>query len=159
MIKEINIKVKLSGDDIQIPYYKNIGDSGFDLRSGICTYVEFGKITKIPTGLYFELPDQNETFPFTLEMQIRPRSGLAAKEGIMVVNGPGTIDNIYRGEIIVLLTKCKNDDKKFFINKGERIAQAVICPVFCSNIINFIKVDELNETERGDRGFGSSGLK
>ena len=99
----------------------------------------------VPTGLFFEIPEG-------YEVQVRPRSGLAAKNGVTVLNTPGTIDSDYRGEIKVILINLGTED--FTINNGDRIAQMIIAPVIQAS---FIKVESLSETERGSGGFGSTG--
>jgi len=134
-----------------LPEYATEGSSGMDLRANLEKPYELkaGKMAIIPTGLFFEIP-------LSLEMQIRPRSGLAAKHGITVLNSPGTIDSDYRGEIKVILINHGEED--FIINHGERIAQAVIAPVIFKEMVKINKVDELtSETNRGDGGFGSTG--
>lgn len=167
--KKLNIKIKNTNKNVKLPTpsFSKPFDSGIDLRSNHMAFIKNGVITQIHTGLYIELPDPKETFPFVLEMQIRPRSGLAFKQGIIVANTPGTIDNQYRGEIIVLLTKLKYTSKEekiltykldeYLINVGDRIAQAVIVPVLSTNILNIVDVDGLNKTIRGEDGFGSTG--
>jgi len=160
---KFNIKIKnMSG--FELPNYSKPFDSGIDLRSIHMAHIKPGEITPINTGLYIELPSPEETYPFVMEMQIRPRSGMAAKHGITVVNAPGTIDNQYRGEIIVLLTKLKYENRpdvnnQYLINVGDRIAQAVLVPVFSANVINISQVDDVNKTERDADGFGSTGTK
>ena len=99
----------------------------------------------IPTGLFFEIPEG-------FEIQVRARSGLAIKNGIACVNSPGTIDSDYRGEVKVILINLGSED--FVINNGDRIAQLVVSPV---TIGNFVKADFLEDSERGDGGFGSTG--
>lgn len=134
-----------------LPAYETDGASGMDLRANLETPVTLlsGKIAIIPTGIFVEIP-------LSLEIQIRPRSGLAAKHGITVLNSPGTIDSDYRGEIKVILINHGEND--FVINHGERIAQAVIAPVMFKSIVTLNKVDELNsDTNRGTGGFGSTG--
>ena len=132
---------------VNIPEYKTNGSSGLDLEA----FLEKDLILKsnqtviVPTGLSIAL-DQN------LEIQIRPRSGLAAKNNITVLNTPGTIDSDYRGEIKVILINLGNDD--FVIKNGDRIAQMVISPVIKTE---FEIVDELPNTVRGLGGFGSTG--
>ena len=132
---------------VNIPEYKTIGSSGLDLEA----FLEKDLIVKsnqtiiVPTGLSIAI-DQN------LEIQIRPRSGLAAKNNITVLNTPGTIDSDYRGEIKVILINLGNDD--FVIKNGDRIAQMVISPVIKTE---FEIVDELPNTLRGLGGFGSTG--
>ncbi|MCI5605844.1 MAG: dUTP diphosphatase, partial [Spirochaetia bacterium] len=108
--------------------------------------IGIGKTAMIPTGLFFEIPEG-------YEVQVRPRSGLAAKNGITVLNTPGTIDSDYRGEIKVILINLGNKD--FVVNDKERIAQMVIAPVIQAG---FEITDSLSETERGTGGFGSTGV-
>jgi dUTP pyrophosphatase len=131
----------------KLPEYKTNGASGADICSTISTEIEPDNIAIIPTGLLPEIPEG-------YEIQIRPRSGLAAKYGITVLNTPGTIDSDYRGEIKVILINTGKD--KFVINKGDRIAQIVVAPVVQAQFVNKI---ELSETERGTDGFGSTGVK
>ncbi len=146
------------------PDYNKIEDSGFDLRvwiteeEGTNQYSKEPKITLKPlerrlihTGLYVELPPG-------YEMQIRPRSGMALKRGLSVLNTPGTIDSNYRGEIGIIAINLSNED--IVIENAERIAQGVICPVLnkCKGV-QLIKVDKLHNTERGEQGFGDSGDK
>ena len=104
----------------------------------------------VPTGLYFELPEH-------LELQVRPRSGLAAKHGVTVLNSPGTVDSDYRGEVKVILINHGKDT--FTIQNGERVAQGVLSNAIGKTLVNFDKVDSLNETNRGEGGFGSTGIK
>lgn len=135
------------------PAYQTDGSSGFDLRANLDENVvlEAHKTAIIPTGLYFEIPPN-------FEIQVRPRSGLAAKHGITVLNSPGTIDADYRGELKVILINHSDDD--FVIQNGERIAQAVIATVTAKPIVNLRRVDSIDEnTERGAGGFGSTGTK
>ena len=148
------LKLKYSNKSTnQDPEYATDGASGFDLRANLdkSIYLEVGHRSIIPTGLYFELPDN-------FEMQIRPRSGLAAKNGVTVLNSPGTIDTDYRGEIKVILINLGQED--FTINHGDRIAQAVIAQVTAKNYLILKKIDEVEtKTERGSGGFGSTGIK
>lgn len=135
------------------PEYATDGSSGFDLRANLTEPITLGPLerTLVPTGLFFEiLPN--------LEIQVRPRSGLAAKNGVTVLNTPGTVDADYRGEIKVILINLSNEP--FTINHGERIAQAVIMPIVPKIAIEFKQVEEFTtETERGSGGFGSTGLQ
>ena len=134
------------------PQYATEGSSGFDLRANLSEplVIKIGKRAIVPTGLFFELPEN-------FEMQIRPRSGLAAKNGVTVLNTPGTIDNDYRGEIKVILINLGEED--FTINNGDRIAQGVLAPVYGKDIINFVKVSEVStDTTRSAGGFGSTGV-
>lgn len=135
------------------PEYATQGASGFDLRANIggsgMINLPVNRRVVVSTGLFFEIPDN-------FEIQLRPRSGLAAKNGVTVLNTPGTIDADYRGEIKVILINLGQED--FMINHGDRIAQAVIAPVTAKNVINLTKVNEItNTTERGSNGFGSTG--
>tara|TARA_R110000868_G_scaffold373168_1_gene637103 strand:+ start:7367 stop:7990 length:624 start_codon:yes stop_codon:yes gene_type:complete len=126
--------------------------SGFDLRADLpkdkTIVLDIGEYTMIPTGLYFEIPEG-------FEIQVRPRSGLAAKHGVTVLNSPGTIDSDYRGEIKVILIN--HGTKPFTVENGERIAQGVISGVMGKKMITFDSVEELSDTERGEGGFGSTG--
>lgn len=135
------------------PEYATIGSSGFDLRANLpngSISLEHAEIRVVPTGLFFELPEN-------FELQIRPRSGLAAKNGITVLNSPGTIDSDYRGEIKIILI---NHGSVFTIEHGDRIAQGIIASVINKNIINLEQISELAiKTERSSNGFGSTGLK
>jgi dUTP pyrophosphatase len=136
------------------PRYETSGSAGFDLRADLDSDVVIspkGGIAIIPTGLYFELPSN-------FEMQIRPRSGLAAKHGVTVLNSPGTIDSDYRGEIKVILIN--HGDFYFTVSHGDRIAQGVIASVINNNIFNLNQVDEISDdTQRSSGGFGSTGIK
>ncbi len=131
-----------------VPEYQTLGSAGAD----VCALIDKPVCLKpgmrhmIPTGLRFEIP-------LGYEIQMRPRSGLAAKHGISCVNSPGTIDSDYRGEVKVILINLGQED--FIINNGDRIGQVVLAPVFQAN---FTIVDELSNTERGAGGFGSTGV-
>jgi dUTP pyrophosphatase len=142
----INIKIKKLSSEAVLPKYQTKGSVGFDLHSIVDEVIPSGKTTLISTGLAFELPDN-------YEIQIRPRSGLALKNSISVLNSPGTIDSDYRGEIKVLLINHGKND--FQIKKHNRIAQAIINKV---EIGNFIEVKNLKESERDAKGFGSTGI-
>ncbi len=145
---KINFKNESSNPD---PEYATSGSSGFDLRANLAQKltIPIGKRVMVPTGLYFELPEG-------LEIQVRPRSGLAAKNGVTVLNTPGTVDADYRGEVKVILINL--GDEPFEIKNGDRIAQAVVASVIGKNVVNMNKVKEINEnTERGAGGFGSTG--
>lgn len=135
------------------PSYFYEGDSGFDFRADLKEekiIVKSGGRKIIPTGLYFEVPRG-------YELQVRPRSGLAAKHGITVLNTPGTVDSNYRGEIKIILINLGDDD--FTVDNGDRIAQGVISSVL-DNVWGELKsVKSLGETNRQDSGFGSTGKK
>lgn len=133
------------------PAYATAGSSGFDFRANLSEpmTIKVGKVAMIPTGLYFELPEN-------FEIQVRPRSGLAAKNGVTVLNTPGTVDADYRGEIKIILINLGEED--FTVNHGDRIAQGVLASVTAKNIVNFAKLDEVSQnTERASGGFGSTG--
>ena len=143
------ILIKRLSNNIPLPKYETEGSSGMDLTANVNKFIEIqpGKSEIIPTGLALSIPKN-------YEIQIRPRSGLAAKNQISVLNTPGTIDEDYRGEIKVILINL--GEKKFKIEKGLRIAQMVVCPVIKAV---WKEVDVLEETERGLGGFGSTGTK
>ena len=143
------ILIKRLSKEVSLPKYETSGSSGMDLAAYINNNVnlEPGKSEIIPTGISVAIPEG-------FEIQIRPRSGLAAKNKISVLNTPGTIDADYRGEIKVILINLS--DKTFVIEKGFRIAQMVVCPIIQAQLE---EVDELSETIRGEGGFGSTGTK
>ena len=145
-VKYIN---KSTNEDPKFAYE---GDSGFDLRADISEPIVLNPLKRVlvPTGLYFELEKGTE-------IQVRPRSGLAIKNGITVLNSPGTVDSHYRGEVKIPLINLGEDP--FTIQKGDRIAQAVIMPVFGEGKVILTKTDGINETVRGEGGFNSSGIK
>jgi dUTP pyrophosphatase len=133
----------------ELPNYETIASAGMDLRANILEPITLKSLerTIVKTGLFIELP-------IGYEAQVRPRSGLAAKNGVTVLNAPGTIDADYRGEIGVILVNLSNQD--FIIQNGERIAQLIIAK---HERANWIEVQELSETSRGEGGFGSTGVK
>jgi len=141
----MKLKIKKLNQNAQIPAYQTKEAAGFDLHSIEDTIINPGERKLIGTGLAFEIERG-------YEVQIRPRSGLAFKHGITVLNSPGTIDSDYRGEIKVLLINLGNEP--FEIKCGERIAQAVVAPVIQAEIE---EVENLSDTERGSGGFGSTG--
>lgn len=145
MIIDVKI-INTSNNDL--PTYSTPQSAGMDLRAYLTEPVTLmpGERKLIGTGLYIALPEGYEA-------QIRPRSGLALKNGITVLNAPGTIDADYRGEIKVILYNASNEE--FVVSSGERIAQMVIAK---HEKANFIEVTSLDETERGDGGFGHSGV-
>ena len=132
-----------------LPNYETIASAGMDLRANITESITLKPLGRaiIKTGLFIALP-------IGYEAQVRPRSGLSAKNGITVLNSPGTIDADYRGEIGVILVNLSNDD--FVIQNGERIAQMIIAK---HERAEWIEVQELTETSRGEGGFGSTGVK
>ena len=143
------ILIKKLSKDVPLPKYETDGSSGLDLAAYIDKNIEIkpGKSGVIPTGLSVAIPKN-------FEIQIRPRSGLAAKNQISVLNTPGTIDADYRGELKVILINLS--DKSFIVERGLRIAQMVLCPVAKAKLR---EVDTLEDTSRGSGGFGSTGVK
>ena len=143
------ILIKRLSKEVPLPKYETSGSSGMDLAANINANIDInpGKTAIIPTGLALSIPKG-------FEVQIRPRSGLAANQKISVLNTPGTIDADYRGEIKVILINLGQES--FKVEKGLRIAQMVVCPVVQAQLE---EVDDLNETERGEGGFGSTGTK
>ena len=143
------ILIKRLSKKVSLPKYETSGSSGMDLAANIDANINIdpGKTAIIPTGLALSIPKG-------FEVQIRPRSGLAAKQKISVLNTPGTIDADYRGEIKVILINLGQET--FKVEKGLRIAQMVVCPVVQAQLK---EVDDLDETERDKGGFGSTGTK
>ena len=143
------ILIKRLSKDVSLPKYETEGSSGLDLAANIDKQIKIspGKSQIIPTGLAVAIPKN-------FEIQIRPRSGLAAKNQISVLNTPGTIDADYRGELKVILINLS--DKVFVVEKGLRIAQMVLSPVIKAKLK---EVTELDNTDRGSGGFGSTGIK
>lgn len=144
MIEKVELKIKTE-KGVFIPEYKSEGASGFDICSNQVINTKDLSVFIVNTGLYFEIPEG-------YEVQIRSRSGLASK-GVCVANSPGTIDSDYRGEIKVILTNYFSS--VFTIHIGDRIAQGVLVPVVQAD---FVTVDELSDTVRGEKGFGSTGV-
>ena len=132
-----------------LPHYETIASAGMDLRANITEAITLKPLERaiVPTGIFMELP-------IGTEAQVRPRSGLAAKKGVTVLNAPGTIDADYRGEVGVILVNLSNED--FVIENGERIAQMVIAQ---HSQAQWQEVSELSSTDRGEGGFGSTGVK
>ena len=147
-MNKVDIKIIASKGAV-VPCYKTAGAAGADVCALLDENVllKKGQRTIIPTGLFFEIPQG-------YEIQVRPRSGLAAKNGVTVLNTPGTIDSDYRGEVKIILINLGDAD--FTVNNGDRIAQLIVAPV-TQGI--FVKTDKLDETERGAGGFGSTGVK
>ena len=143
----VKLLIKKLDKKVITPEYKTKGSSGMDLMANIkdAVFLKPGKSDIIPTGIAISIP-------VGYEIQIRPRSGLAAKKKITVLNAPGTIDADYRGEIKVIIINLGNEE--FKINPNDRIAQMVLCPVIKAELV---EVDELQNTKRGEGGFGSTG--
>jgi dUTP pyrophosphatase len=154
---EVNVKVKIKKlhPDVLIPTYATAGASGFDLVAIEEVELQPGETKLVKTGLSIEIP-------VGFELQIRPRSGLSLKTSLRVANSPGTVDSDYRGEICIIMTnasgyKSKGNTLEYVISKvkkGDRIAQGVICPVVQ---VELEVVEELDDTDRGAGGFGSTG--
>ena len=140
----MKLKIKNLSDN-PMPCYKNIGDAGMDICASEDKRIAPFNWKLVPTGIYLEIPEG-------YEVQVRSRSGLALKQGITVLNSPGTIDSGYRGEVGVILRN--HDHRAYDVRKGERIAQLVMAAVVTAEIE---EVAELTTTERGEGGFGSTG--
>jgi dUTP pyrophosphatase len=171
---KVNVKIKRLNEHATIPQYAREGDAGFDIVASEDVIIEPGETKLVPTGLAFELSPH-------YEMQLRPRSGISLKTKLRIANAPATIDSGYRGEVGVIVDNVASDDSwgvgnyigidgkgqtdidgyegkadTYIIRKGDRICQAVIAPV---EQAHFQVVDTLSETQRGEGGFGSSGVK
>ena len=145
---KIALKILPHGQGLDLPSYATIGSAGADLRAAVGTplVIQPGERVLVPTGIAMALPTNHEG-------QVRPRSGLAVKFGLTVLNAPGTIDADYRGEIMVPLINLGAEE--FVVEHGLRIAQLVVAPFHQAD---FHVVDDLDDTARGDGGFGSTGL-
>jgi len=149
MLKTKSIGVQLVHDDAKIPSYAYPSDSGFDLHSVEDLEIPpFGRIL-VPTGLSFDIKDG-------YEIQVRSKSGLAIKQGLMVLNSPGTVDNGYNGEIQVIVFNTNN--YIVTILKGMKVAQAVLCPVVNGKWVELVENNNVVGKDRGDNGFGSTGI-
>lgn len=149
---ESRMKIEIiNKSDLQDPEYKKEGDSGFDLRADIPNSILIAPFDRIlvPTGIHVNLPMGSE-------LQVRPRSGLAYKQGLTVLNTPGTVDYSYVDEIKVILINLSNEPQR--INRGDRVAQAVIMPVYSEHVCKLSIVGEF-ETTKNRGGFGSTGVK
>ena len=147
MMTPVNVHIKLLDPELPAPAYAKPGDGGADLRSRIDFDLEPGERALVPTGVAIALPEGYVGL-------VHPRSGLATKNGITIVNAPGTVDSGYRGELMVTLLNT-DKTKSFHVQRGDRIAQLVIQKY---EHATFTVVDELEQTERGSSGFGSSGI-
>ena len=149
MSKTKNIQIELLNEDTIFPEYAYPTDSGFDLYSTEeVKLTPFGRAL-VPTGLKL-------SFDIGYEIQVRPKSGLALKQGITVLNTPGTVDSGYNGEIMVIVFN--TNQTEFTIPKGMKIAQAVLCPVINGKYVNLQLVDKIENKDRGVNGFGSTGI-
>jgi len=147
------IKQKLTYEKIHPnavdPIYNYPSDSGFDLHSTLSANIApFGRAL-ISTGLKFSIPTG-------YEIQVRSKSGLALKQGLMVLNSPGTVDQGYTGEIKVIVFNTNKEE--YHIKPGDKVAQAVLCPVMCGEVVDLINVEKIEDGERSDKGFGSTGI-
>jgi dUTP pyrophosphatase len=149
MPETVPIKIKRLNEeysDIPLPLYSTSGSAGLDIRAAVEEIIiPAGELKLIPTNLSVEIPEG-------FEIQVRPRSGLAAKHGIAVLNSPGTIDSDYRGEIKIILMNLSRED--FKISRGDRIAQLFVSKVYKAE---FVVSEELVESQRGSGGFGHTG--
>lgn len=143
---QLKIKVEKTDENVVIPKYAHKGDSGFDLAANESVTLVPGETKLIATGLKFSIPEG-------YEIQIRPRSGMSAKTAFRVVNSPGTIDSNFVGEVKIIAQNTGH--RPIFIEKGDRVAQGVLCPVYEAVFVE----ETLNNTNRGSNGFGSSGIK
>lgn len=150
-MNKIPIKIKRlnQGNDLPLPAYESKGSSGMDIRADVKAPILLnpGEIKLIPTGFALSVP-------LGYEVQIRPRSGLALKHGVGLVNSPGTIDSDYRGEVGIIMTNW--GPEPFAIKRGDRIAQMIISRVFQADLV---ETDDLDDTSRGQGGFGHTGIK
>jgi dUTP pyrophosphatase len=150
-LEKISIKIKRQPNnrDLPLPGYETEGSSGMDIRAAVEAPVVLnaGEVRLVPAGFSMSIPHGYEA-------QIRPRSGLALRHGIGMVNSPGTIDSDYRGEVSIIMINW--GQAPFTINRGDRVAQMVICKVSRAELVN---VDSLDITKRGDGGFGHSGTR
>jgi len=148
--KTKTLKVELMNSDAKFPEYAYPSDSGFDLFSTEEVILQpFGRAL-VPTGIKLSIPEE-------FEIQVRPKSGLAINQGLTVLNTPGTVDSGYNGEIKVIIFNTNNISVS--IPKGTKIAQAVLSPVVNGKYVNLVQVNKVNDGDRGDNGFGSTGLK
>ena len=146
MSVEIQIKRLNHGAGLPLPSYESEGAAGMDICAAERMTLRSGRRALVATGFAFAIPDG-------YEVQVRPRSGLAIKHGISVLNTPGTVDSDYRGEVKVILANLGEED--FMLDRGDRIAQIIVAPVQQANIT---EVEELDDTARGAGGFGSTGV-
>ena len=149
LTKKATLKFTKINEDAVTPKYNYDSDSGFDLHSTEDIVVDGLGRALVSTGLRFDIPMGHE-------IQVRPKSGLALKEGLTVLNTPGTVDAGYDGEVKVIIYN--TNSQSYQIKKGQKIAQAVLCPVLNGKFVTLHEVIELNEKERGSNGFGSTGI-
>lgn len=145
---QVKVVVLAHGKDLDLPTYETTGSAGMDLRAAIDEPIRLNPMERalVPNGIKIALPQGYEA-------QVRPRSGLAVKHGVTVLNTPGTVDSDYRGELKTTIINLGSEP--FLINRGDRIAQMIVAPVIQAEMI---EIDSLDETERGEGGFGSTGV-
>jgi dUTP pyrophosphatase len=148
-VPKVQMKIKLTHEDAVLPKFAYDTDSGVDLYSVDEHVIQPMGRQLIPTGIVIDVPENHE-------IQIRSKSRLALNQGLFVLNSPGTVDQGYTGEIKVILFNTNKED--FIIKKGMKIAQAVLCPVVCGKWIDIVKVSEVENKNRSNNGFGSTGL-
>ncbi|PIQ10045.1 MAG: dUTP diphosphatase [Ignavibacteriales bacterium CG18_big_fil_WC_8_21_14_2_50_31_20] len=151
-MNRVKLKIKRISDkynDISLPNYATKGSAGMDIRAAIDDklIINSGEIKLVPTNLIFEIPEG-------YEIQVRPRSGLALKHGIGLLNSPGTIDSDYRGEVGIIMNNISKEN--FVVKRGDRIAQIVLTQFYKAEIL---EVESISESQRGDGGFGHTGKK
>ena len=146
---KMNVRYSTSNNEFTEPSYAYPTDSGFDLHSTEELYIESFDRILVPTGLHFDIPEG-------YEIQVRSKSGLALKQGLMVLNSPGTVDQGYTGEVKVIIFNTSKE--KIKIEKGQKIAQAVFSPVVSGKWVNLVKVNNIEDKDRSDKGFGSTGI-
>jgi dUTP pyrophosphatase len=146
---KLDVGYEMLDEDVKSPSYAYETDSGFDLFSTIDTVLEPLERALIPTGLKIDIPEN-------YEVQVRTKSGLAFNRGLMVLNSPGTVDQGYTGEIKVILFNASSEQNK--IEKGMKIAQAVVCPVINGKWVNLVRKEKVESKDRNENGFGSTGV-
>jgi dUTP pyrophosphatase len=139
----------INNSENENPEYAYQSDSGFDLRTSEDIWIHPNSRKLISTGMRFDIPEG-------YEIQVRSKSGLALNQGLMVLNSPGTVDSGYQGEIKVIMFNTTNEKVK--IEKGQKMAQAVLCPVVSGKWVDLIRVDNINDKDRNSNGFGSTGI-
>jgi len=150
-MRQVTLKIARIDPRVLLPQYESSGAAGMDLRAFLATDVSIPPLgrARVPTGLRIEIPEGYEG-------QVRPRSGLAIKFGVTVLNAPGTIDSDYRGDVDIILVNLGAE--AFVVKNGDRIAQLVIAPVLCAPQTAIVETGELSVTARGGGGFGSTGV-
>ena len=146
---KLDVGYEMLDEDIKSPSYSYETDSGFDLFSAVDTVIGPWERALIPTGLKIDIPEN-------YEIQVRSKSGLALSRGLMVLNSPGTVDQGYTGEIKVILFNANIEENK--IEKGMKIAQAVVCPVINGKWVNLVRKEKVQSKDRNENGFGSTGV-